>query len=67
MSASLKVTLIQSSLVWEDKQANLEMFSRKISKLNDKTDLIVLPEMFTTGFSMNPQKLGEPTDGPTLE
>ena len=50
----LKVTIIQSDLHWEDKSKNLEMFSQKIAAISEATDLIVLPEMFTTGFSMNP-------------
>lgn len=58
---NLSVTLIQSKLHWENIFANLEMFSEKISGIG-KTDLIVLPETFTTGFSMNP-KFAEPMDG----
>lgn len=49
---NLRVTVIQSTLYWEDISANLEMFSKKIAAVDD-TDLIVLPETFTTGFSMN--------------
>ena len=67
MSTSLKITLIQSSLSWESKPANLEMFSRKISKLKDKTDLIVLPEMFSTGFTMNASAMAETISGSGVE
>jgi len=67
MQSPLKITLIQSSLAWEDKAANLEMFSEKISKLKDTTDLIVLPEMFSTGFTMNASALAEPMDGPSVQ
>lgn len=49
----LKITLIQTELSWEDISANLEMFDKKIDMIEGKTDLIILPEMFTTGFSMN--------------
>lgn len=63
----LKTTLIQSELHWEDKEANLTMFSQKIQEIKDKTDLIILPEMFSTGFSMHPKNLAEPTDGKTLQ
>ncbi|HTL80907.1 MAG TPA: amidohydrolase [Bacteroidia bacterium] len=63
----ISVSLIQSMLHWEDRAANLKMFDRFIENISQKTDLIVLPEMFTTGFSMNPQKLAEPTQGPTLD
>lgn len=61
------VAAVQSQLFWEDRNANLHMFGEKLRTLEGPIDLLVLPEMFTTGFSMNPQKLGEPTDGPTLE
>lgn len=54
----LKITLIQSDLHWEDIGANLAMFEEKIWQIGT-TDVIVLPEMFTTGFSMNAKKLGE--------
>ena len=50
--SDLKVTLIQSKLHWHQPQANLAMFEEKIWSLEEDTDLIVLPEMFTTGFSM---------------
>ena len=50
----LRVTLIQSILHWENIDANLNMFEEKIGSITkDSTDLIVLPEMFTTGFTMN--------------
>jgi predicted amidohydrolase len=58
----LHITLIQSDLHWEDPEANLKMFAEKISKVG-KTNLIILPEMFTTGFSMNPSKLAESMEG----
>lgn len=63
----LKVTLIQSNLVWESVDKNLNQFSRKINALTEPTDLIALPEMFTTGFSMNPAKFAEPMTGQTVE
>lgn len=56
----LKVTLIQSPLHWEDPVANMAMFEEKIWSMEEETDLILLPEMFTTGFSMNAEKLAEP-------
>ncbi len=52
----LKVTIIQSDLVWENVEANLNNFSEKINSIKEETDLIILPEMFTTGFSMKPDK-----------
>lgn len=55
----LKITLIQSDLHWEDVEANLAMFEEKIWQIGGTTDVIVLPEMFTTGFSMSAHKLAE--------
>ncbi len=63
----ISVSAIQSQLFWEDKEANLHMFGEKIRAISFPVDLLVLPEMFSTGFTMNAKKLAEPTDGPTLE
>ena len=65
--SDLQVGLIQTELIWEDPVANREMFTAKLKELPEDTDLAVLPEMFTTGFSMHPQKLAEPARGKTLE
>ena len=62
----LKVTLIQSDLAWEDKARNMGIFSQLINA-SESADIIVLPEMFTTGFSMQPEKLAEKMDGQTIE
>ena len=59
MSQELQIALIQSELHWENVDANLAMFEEKIWTIKESVDLIVLPEMFTTGFSMEPQKLAE--------
>lgn len=67
MKETLKISIIQSNLHWENAEANLKMFSAKIENIEEKTDLIVLPEMFSTGFSMNAEKLAEPNDGNTLK
>ena len=63
----LHTTLVQAALHWEDKEANRQQLAGKLSTLSVQTDLVVLPEMFTTGFTMNPQLLAEPTEGPTFE
>ncbi len=63
----LTITLIQSELVWENIDANLENFERKIKGIEAHQDLLVLPEMFNTGFSMNPQKFAESSDGKTID
>jgi omega-amidase len=57
--SDLKITLIQSDLFWENKEQNLKMFAEKIHAIDKSPDLIVLPEMFTTGFSMRPEIFGE--------
>lgn len=59
---SLKVSIVQTSIYWEDPQANLAMLTKKIEEL-PQTNLIVLPEMFTTGFSMNAEKYAEQPSG----
>ncbi|SRR5579862_1252299 len=64
--SSLTISLIQSSLHWEDKTANLSMFEEKIRSIAEKTEIILLPEMFSTGFSMEPARLGENMNGPTV-
>ena len=65
MKEQLKVSILQSNIFWEDKLANLKYFEKKIDKIS-QTDLIVLPEMFTTGFTMNPEPLAETMDGKTV-
>lgn len=65
-SETLRVTLIQSNLHWENKEANMEMFAKKINSIEEETDLILLPEMFTTGFSMK-TSLAENENGKTIE
>ena len=65
--AALTVTLLQTSLHWESKEANLEMFEEKINALQQPTHVIILPEMFSTGFSMKPETLAETMDGPTVQ
>lgn len=64
---NLTVTLIQTALHWEDAVANLAMFEEKIWQINAPTDLIVLPEMFTTGFTMNAVSLAEPMNLTTFK
>lgn len=62
----MNVTLIQHDLAWEDKSANLSYYDSLLAELSGKTDLVVLPEMCTTGFSMNVDTLAENNDGTTL-
>ena len=67
MDSKLILTLIQTKLHWEDKAANLKMFEEKIFSIKEKTEIVVLPEMFSTGFSMQPEKLAEGMDGETIQ
>ncbi|HTI11385.1 MAG TPA: amidohydrolase [Puia sp.] len=63
----LTVTTIQANLRWEDKTANLNYFDNKINGIREATEVVILPEMFSTGFSMRPEILAERMDGPTLD
>ncbi len=63
----LKTTIIQTELVWEDIEANLAGFDDKIDAVKDDTHLIVLPEMFTTGFSMNVVSLAQDMTGSAVK
>jgi omega-amidase len=64
--SSLTITLIQTQLFWEDKAANLAMLEQKINAIDTATELVVLPEMFSTGFSMKPAQLAETMEGETV-
>jgi len=63
----LKVTLIQTDLFWEKAQKNLDHFDQLLGHINEPTDLILLPEMFNTGFSINPADCAESMDGPSMQ
>jgi omega-amidase len=60
----LSFTLIQTFLYWENKQANLQMLEEKIKSIQN-SHIVILPEMFSTGFSMKAEELAEPENGPT--
>ncbi len=66
MEQTLEIALIQSPLHWENPEANRKMFSEKIATLQENVDLVVLPEMFTTGFTMNPHHLDRDEGSRTL-
>ncbi|HEY6899319.1 MAG TPA: nitrilase family protein [Puia sp.] len=61
--SALTITTIQTDLKWEDKAANLRQLGEKILSIPEKTQLVVLPEMFSTGFSMRPEVFAETMDG----
>jgi predicted amidohydrolase len=63
----LRVSLVQTPVQWENPEGNRIMFSEKLADLAGKTDLVVLPEMFTTGFTMRAEAMAEPMDGSTIQ
>ena len=65
--STIKITTFQSYLFWENIDKNLQNLGLRLSSIREKTDLIVLPEMFSTGFSMNPSKLAEEMGGKTMK
>ncbi len=66
MNERLDVALIQAPLVWENAEENRRYFTEKINTISETMDLIILPEMFTTGFTMNAKPLAETMQGETI-
>ncbi len=66
MQEKLKVALIQSDLVWENAAQNRVNFTKKIEDLNEDSDLVILPEMFTSGFTMHAESVAESMEGKTV-
>ncbi|MFZ4769396.1 MAG: amidohydrolase [Ferruginibacter sp.] len=64
--SSLTITTIQTNLYWENKQANFLVLEDRLRSIEDKTEIVVLPEMFSTGFSMRPKDLAETMEGDTV-
>lgn len=62
----LNITYLQSNIQWEKRQANLSLFEQKLDHIPEDTQLVILPEMFDTGFSMEPHKLKGPLENETL-
>jgi predicted amidohydrolase len=65
--STLTITGIQANLHWEDPAANRKMFEEKINSISDKTEIVIIPETFSTGFSMKPKELAETMDGETVK
>ena len=63
---TLHVAIIQADLVWENPNQNRENFTKKIEEITQDVDLIVLPEMFTSGFTMTPEHIAETEEGETI-
>lgn len=66
MMQNLNLAILQADLAWENPQENIDYFTKEIMSLTENVDVIVLPEMFTTGFSMNATHLAEPQNGKSL-
>lgn len=62
----LRISMIQAHIIWEDRAENLSYYEELIRRVRGRTDLVVLPEMFTTGFSMEPERLADEADGETV-
>ena len=67
MNSKLNLAIVQTNIVWENPEQNRLQFQRKIKEISDGVDVIVLPEMFTTGFTMHPQGLAETMQGETIK
>ncbi len=63
---NIRTSLVQTHLDWQQPEANRQRLESLMAPLEGQTDLIVLPEMFTTGFTMAPEEVAEPMQGPTL-
>ena len=66
MQKHLTIALVQTDLVWEKPKQNKINISKKIDAISEKIDLIILPEMFTTGFTLNPYDFAETMDGEVI-
>ena len=62
----MRLSIVQTALTWEQPEENRRHFSDICHDLKGKTDLVLLPEMFNTGFSMNTARLAEKMDGPSM-
>ena len=67
MNQFLKIALIQTDIVWQNAEENRKLYLEKINLITEQIDLIVLPEMFTTGFSMHPHNIAEYMYGDTVK
>ncbi len=63
MNGTLNITCIQADLVWQNPSRNIENFTKKIEAIKEPTDIIVLQEMFSTGFTMEQNEVAETMDG----
>ncbi|MGC6431783.1 MAG: amidohydrolase [Jejuia sp.] len=66
MQEEFKVALVQTNLVWENPKQNRNNLTHKINAITEKVDLVILPEMFTSGFTMQPENVAETMQGKTV-
>ena len=66
MMHPLKISIVQTDIAWENKQENLRMLREKLHALRGTTEIVVLPEMFSTGFTMKSREFAEPVSGITV-
>jgi len=66
MAENLRVSMVQSHIIWEDRNENLGYYGELLRRISGKTDLAVLPETFSTGFTMNIEPLADEADGITV-
>ncbi|MDO4756433.1 MAG: amidohydrolase [Parabacteroides sp.] len=66
MTDDLRISMVQSQIFWEDKEKNLEHYGKLLRRVSGKTDIAVLPETFTTGFSMSVEPIADTMDGVTI-
>jgi omega-amidase len=62
----MKISLVQQDIIWKDREANLLKLEGYLASLHGKTDLVILPEMFSTGFSVDPEGISEEPAGKTM-
>ena len=66
MTEDLRISMIQSHIIWEDREENLGYYGELLRRVSGRTDLAVLPETFTTGFSMDVEKKADTMEGQTV-
>lgn len=64
---NLNICILQPDIIWEDKFSNLSKYDMMLEEISDNIDLIILPEMFQTGFTMSAMDMSENMEGPTIE
>lgn len=68
MTEDLRISMVQSHIIWGDREENLAYYGELVRRVHGRSDLVILPETFTTGFAIHQaERLAEPMDGPTLE